>query len=133
MGAIPGARQVDGMQWLPVEAACQVVGRTKNRLRAYTRRGIIRVIKMQSEKSRIRDYYALEDCINVSKNAAAFGLREGPQKRSAVRREPRTNKQVAICPRCGRTHKWGDKIQWIGRGTPRKYCAKCLKVIENIE
>ncbi len=28
-----------------------------------------------------------------------------------------------ICPKCGQKHKM--TFHWIGRGTPRKYCALC--------
>jgi hypothetical protein len=28
-----------------------------------------------------------------------------------------------ICPKCGQKHKLN--FHWIGRGTPRKYCALC--------
>jgi hypothetical protein len=28
-----------------------------------------------------------------------------------------------ICPKCGQRHKMA--FHWIGRGTPRKYCAPC--------
>ena len=34
-----------------------------------------------------------------------------------------------ICPGCGKTHKL--KLDWIGNGTPRKYCKKCFDRIQN--
>jgi hypothetical protein len=32
-------------------------------------------------------------------------------------------KVECICPKCGQKHKMN--FHWIGRGTPRKYCAAC--------
>jgi hypothetical protein len=33
-----------------------------------------------------------------------------------------------ICPRCGCKHK--RKLNWIGRGTPRKYCQACKDQVD---
>jgi hypothetical protein len=33
------------------------------------------------------------------------------------------SKMECICPRCGKMHIM--KIQWIGKGVPRKFCQHC--------
>lgn len=38
---------------------------------------------------------------------------------------------TCICPRCGKKHI--AKLNWIGRGTPRKFCIACGPVVEKYE
>ena len=35
-----------------------------------------------------------------------------------------------LCPKCGTKHMM--KLLWIGRGTPRKFCANCRKIRNEI-
>jgi len=45
------------------------------------------------------------------------------EKEIAERLDPDKTAVECLCPKCGQRHI--VNFHWIGRGTPRKYCALC--------
>ncbi len=55
--------------------------------------------------------------------------RHGEERREE-RRKPGKEKVRAICPGCGKTHKYRFDYGWTGRGVPRMQCPRCVITYE---
>lgn len=119
-------RQNNEEEWLSVSEISKLSSCSDAAIRRMRLKNIIdaqwnghKFLYRRSDIQKIRDVFY--DPEKRSKAAKSWDHSKSKKRQEA-------SKVVAICPRCGVSHK--SRRVWIGRGTPRFYCAPCRAFID---